>query len=127
MVSSLLLTAMYMFSGIEKFTKLQKVASGLRKRTFPSVPLPYFVVALTFSSTMLVVTSIIINVAAAKVATLRASPRLARWAKYACYYLIGFTVLATLIYHYPPTGATYYPFISNVTAVGGLLLLSGSF
>jgi hypothetical protein len=35
--------------------------------------------------------------------------------------LAMFTVLATYIYHFPPIGMTFYPFISNVSAVGGLL------
>ena len=38
--------------------------------------------------------------------------------------LAGFTVLATLVYHFPPLGRTYYPFISNVTTLGALLLLA---
>ena len=32
-----------------------------------------------------------------------------------------FTVWATYIYHFPPFGMTFYPFISNTSAVGGLL------
>ena len=41
-----------------------------------------------------------------------------------CYLLAIFTVLATLLCHFPPYGMTYYPFISNVTALGGLLCLA---
>ena len=36
--------------------------------------------------------------------------------------LILFTILATLIYHFPPFGRQYYPFMSNLTTVGGLFL-----
>ena len=35
-----------------------------------------------------------------------------------------FTVLATYFFHFPPTGQHYYAFMSNVTTVGGLSLLS---
>jgi len=38
--------------------------------------------------------------------------------------LVVFTVLATLIYHFPPVGALYYPFISNLTTIGALLLVA---
>jgi uncharacterized membrane protein YphA (DoxX/SURF4 family) len=38
--------------------------------------------------------------------------------------LVVFTVLATLIYHFPPVGAQYYPFISNLTTIGALLLVA---
>jgi uncharacterized membrane protein YphA (DoxX/SURF4 family) len=40
--------------------------------------------------------------------------------------LIGFTVLATIIYH-PPNFSNYMksiPFLSNITTIGGLLLLA---
>ena len=37
--------------------------------------------------------------------------------------LIVFTVLATLLYHFPPTGYQYYPFMSNLTTIGGLMLI----
>lgn len=40
------------------------------------------------------------------------------------YSLALFTILATLLCHFPPVGFTYYPFISNVTTLGGLLCLA---
>ena len=43
---------------------------------------------------------------------------------FSCLILVGFTVLATLVVHFPPFGKTYYAFIGNVTTCGGLLLLS---
>lgn len=48
--------------------------------------------------------------------------------KYGCVSLIIFTMIVTLIFHFPPnTPGKYYPFISNVNTVGGLMLLSNSF
>lgn len=38
-----------------------------------------------------------------------------------------FTVLATLIYHFPPSGGQYYPFMKNLTATGSLMLISTFF
>ena len=38
--------------------------------------------------------------------------------------LFSFTVLATLLYHFPPTGSAYYPFMSNMATIGGLLCLA---
>ena len=38
-----------------------------------------------------------------------------------------FTILATLIYHFPPVGSEYYSFMKNLTATGSLLLLSTLF
>ena len=118
-VPSALLTVMYLSSGLEKFTKLGEVAEGLRKRTFGG-PLWLFVAVLAVSCSLLVLTSGVIMYASI-------ARKLRKWAQASALYLVAFTVLATLIYHWPPTGKTYYPFISNVTACGGLLLLSQSF
>ena len=117
--SSALLTAMYFFSGLEKLGKLEKVAVGLRERTFEA-PVRFFVGALVISSFMLVLTSSTIVYSSV-------SGKLRTWARASALYLVAFTVLATILYHWPPTGKTYYPFISNVTACGGLLLLSNQF
>ena len=35
-----------------------------------------------------------------------------------------FTVEATYFFHFPPTGQHYYAFMSNITTIGGLSLLS---
>ena len=48
-------------------------------------------------------------------------------ANYSCLGLGIFTILATLIYPFPPNGSQYYPFIKNVTATGALFLLSTLF
>ena len=45
------------------------------------------------------------------------------YAKYSGILLIIFTILATLLFHFPPTGSDYYAFMSNVTTIGGLGLL----
>tara|TARA_Y100001970_G_C13999716_1_gene732688 strand:+ start:325 stop:675 length:351 start_codon:yes stop_codon:yes gene_type:complete len=45
------------------------------------------------------------------------------YAKYSGIILIIFTILATLLFHVPPTGPDYYAFMSNVTTIGGLGLL----
>ena len=38
-----------------------------------------------------------------------------------------FTILATLIYHFPPVGGEYYAFMKNLTATGALFLLTTFF
>ena len=52
------------------------------------------------------------------------------FSEYAYYSSIGlaiFTILATLIYHFPPNGSQYYTFMKNLTATGSLMLLSTHF
>lgn len=48
-------------------------------------------------------------------------------ARLTCFALAIFTVLATLLYHWPPVGADYYHTLKNTTAIGALLLLSEVF
>ena len=50
--------------------------------------------------------------------------------EYAYYSSIGlafFTVLATLIYHFPSSKSQYHAFMKNLTATGSLMLLSTFF
>lgn len=49
-----------------------------------------------------------------------------KYAHWAVSSLVGFTLLATIIYH-PPNFSNYMksiPFLSNITTIGGLLLLA---
>jgi uncharacterized membrane protein YphA (DoxX/SURF4 family) len=48
-------------------------------------------------------------------------------ARYSSYSLALFTILATYLYHFPPLKNQYYPFMSNLTAIGGLILLGEYF
>lgn len=129
-VPSVLLTIMYALSGLEKFTKLEKVAEGLAKRTFGATfPVWVYVLVLVVSSSMLILASGTVVYAAftgtgTGTGTGTDTVAIKKWGSYAALYLAAFTVAATLVYHWPPTGKTYYPFISNVTAIGGLLLLA---
>jgi len=49
------------------------------------------------------------------------------YAYYSSIALAIFTILATLIYHFPPNGSEYYPFMKNLTATGALFILSMQF
>ena len=47
-----------------------------------------------------------------------------KYAKYMCYALAGFTLLATLLYHMPVDSNQKNHLLKNVSIIGGLLLLS---
>jgi hypothetical protein len=51
------------------------------------------------------------------------NPKLYTYTKLSILGLIIFTILATLLYQYPPFGENYYSFMSNLSTLGGLLLL----
>jgi len=54
-------------------------------------------------------------------------PNLRLYAKLSVLGLILFTIMATLLYHFPPSGSNYYSFMSNLSTVGGLMLLYAFF
>lgn len=116
---SILTTVMFFLSGAQKVRNIDKVATGLQKR-FPikSLPFNFFrasivgVILLQILAPVLIVYSIAFDASYRKLASI------------ASVALAIFTVLATLLYHFPPKGKEYYPFISNVTTTGGLLLLA---
>jgi uncharacterized membrane protein YphA (DoxX/SURF4 family) len=116
---SILTTVMFFLSGAQKVRNIDKVATGLQKR-FPikSLPFNFFrasivgVILLQIFAPVLIVYSIAFDASYRKLASI------------ASVALAIFTVLATLLYHFPPKGKEYYPFISNVTTTGGLLLLA---
>ena len=118
LVSSLM-TLMFFISGIQKVFKIDKVTTGLQNR-FPIKTLPFnffrfsivCVILLQILAPVVIVYSVAFDASYRKIASLAAVA------------LAIFTVLATLLYHFPPKGKEYYPFISNVTTTGGLLLLA---
>lgn len=46
------------------------------------------------------------------------------YAKLSVNLLILFTIVATMIFHYPPVDKDYYSFMSNLSTIGGLMLVS---
>lgn len=116
LIISILLTLMYFLSGIDKISNISTVSKGLNKK------LPFLTYNLAYLAIILVILLEIIAPIIIVHSTYTNTNK--QWAYYSTIALIIFTILATLLYHFPPFGSTYYPFISNVTVMGGLLLLS---
>ncbi len=51
------------------------------------------------------------------------SKKYKNYAKISVNLLILFTIIATLLFHYPPVGKDYYSFMSNLSTIGGLMLV----
>jgi uncharacterized membrane protein YphA (DoxX/SURF4 family) len=116
---AVLITFMYFISGIDKISAFAPVSQGLAKK----LQLQNWL----FLAQILIVLVILLEIIAPLVIVaneLYPDLNIQRWAKMACWALAGFTVLATLLYHMPPSGEHYRAFLSNMTAVGALLLLS---
>ena len=120
---SVIVTTMFFVAGIDKIMHFEKVVGGFKKR-FP-VELP------DLFNRLAICIAIIIEIVAPLVLVYAAydfdNPKTRKYGVYAAMALVIFTITATLIYHFPPFGATYYPFMSNLTTVGGLLLVSWVF
>ena len=122
LAATTILNSMFILSGVDKVMHFGKVVNGLMSRTHMlSKPL----------SRAMILSAIIIELCAPTIvlkACLTADRTWDKWAAYSSLALILFTVLATLIYHFPPfTSAKYYPFMSNLSAVGGLSLMYSVF
>jgi len=118
-----ILTAMFFISGLDKFTNIGKVAQGLQQRVpdiLSTAPPVFFTLAILTTAVLEVVAPLIMVYSAWTGEERRA-------ASLSAIALSIFTVLATLLYHFPPFGKVYYPFVSNMTTIGGLLLASGVF
>jgi uncharacterized membrane protein YphA (DoxX/SURF4 family) len=103
-------------SGFEKIKDFMKVVKGFMNKT--ALPLPL--------AKIIIIGAIILEIAAPFIIALysyNANPKLYTYTKLSILGLIVFTILATLIYHFPPVGSNYYSFMSNLSTLGGLLLL----
>lgn len=117
------LTSMFFISGFDKLIHFEKAVYGLGTRLSAQFPKLLLRVMIVCALAIEIVSPLLIFRASLK-------PNYSNdaLAAHATLSLIIFTVLATLIYHFPPfTSAKYYPFISNLSAIGGLLLMWGMF
>lgn len=94
-----LLTVMFFISGIDKFSNVSKVAVGLQKRLSNQFPFSFLTLVIFAAATLETIAPSIMIYSAytGKKRDLATLSALA---------LVGFTILATLIYHWPPTGKT---------------------
>lgn len=119
-VYAFLITFMFLLSGYYKVVGFDKTVNNFMKNT--NFNLTTSKLAIIGAALLQLTCSVIIMYEAYfETGTYR------KHAYYACYALAFFTVLATLIYHFPPSGMKYYAFISNVTTFGALLLLANQF
>ena len=116
-----LILLMYFLSGINKSMNFSETVKGFENMFFlKNMPTIFYdfailgVVLLEILAPIVIMFSLYTNT----------------YTDYAYYSSIGlafFTILATLIYHFPTKGGQYYAFMKNLTATGSLMLLSTFF
>lgn len=112
-----LITLMYFVSGLKKSINFNNVVLGFKKKIYINMPTYIYFIIILF---------VIILEILAPLFIIKASLNYnyKQFGLYSAYALVIFTILATLIYHFPPFGNTYYPFISNITSIGALLYIN---
>jgi len=116
LISTIYITLLFFLSGFHKITDFTQVVKGFMNKT--SIPLMF--------SKIIIGGVILLEIVAPFIISLYSynhNPILYTYTKMSLLGLILFTILATLIYHFPPFGSNYYAFMSNVSTLGGLLLL----
>lgn len=115
-IASLFITLLFFLSGFNKIKDFNQVTKGFVNKT--KIPL--------FLSKIVILGVILLEIIAPLIITLYSynlNKSLYLYSKLSLIALIIFTILATLIYHFPPIGSNYYSFMSNLSTIGGLILL----
>jgi uncharacterized membrane protein YphA (DoxX/SURF4 family) len=115
-ISSVFITLLFFLSGFNKIKGFISTAKGLSNRT-------NFPLAL---AKIVIVCVIILEIVAPFIISLYAythTPFLRGYARLSIIGLIIFTILATILYHFPPQGKNLYSCMSNLSTIGGLMLL----
>jgi uncharacterized membrane protein YphA (DoxX/SURF4 family) len=120
-----ILNFMFFVSGWDKLLHFDKVVTGLSNRLGVIWMMPFIVYKfLVFCGLAIeIICPVVIFYSA-----LQRNKENDRRGFYASLLLIIFTIIATLFYHFPPTNSSkYYPFMSNLSLVGGLGLMTAVF
>lgn len=116
LISTIYITLLFFISGFHKITDFIQVVKGFMNKT----KLPFTL------SKIIIIGVILLEIVAPLIISVysyNANPLLYTYTKLSLIGLIIFTILATLIYHFPPFDKNYYSFMSNLSTLGGLLLL----
>ncbi len=116
-IYSFIILLMYILAGISKAKDITGTANYLKSKVNLGFPDSIFtlsiilVIILQLVGTSLILYSTVTN-------------KYRKEAILTTYALVGFTILATLIFHPPNDESQFYYFIKNVSITGGLLLLA---
>lgn len=115
-ISSIFITLLFFLSGFNKIKGFVSTAKGLSNRT-------NFPLAL---AKIVIVGVILLEIFAPFIISVYAYTHNSLLKGYAILSVLGliiFTILATILYHFPPQGQNLYSCMSNLSTIGGLMLL----
>ena len=119
-----LITLTFFLSGFDKIINFKNVSFGLKnklaEKLFLNLPLYFSYFSIFLVILLEILAPIIMNYS-------YYFKKHFKYAKYSSYALILFVIMATYLYHFPPFKGQYYPFMSNLALIGGLIILSNYF
>ena len=121
LISALLINLLYYASAYGKINNLTGTAKGL-KNIFWIKGLPLWFFQFTIMCVI-----ILLIVAPSFIILASINKKYNLHAKLSCYALIAFTILATLLYHFPTDPSQRISFMKNLSIIGGFLVLSTKF
>lgn len=115
LIPAILLTFIFFVAGIGKISNFKATALGMKKMTnLKFVPTIFF--------NLLIFCAILIEIAVPLIIIGNIFNYVNKSiTKYAILLLIFFTIIATLIYHFPTNPGQKNPFMKNVAIIGGLI------
>lgn len=116
LIATIYITLLFFISGFHKIKDFTNVVKGFMNKT--ALPLPLAKIIIGCVIVLEIVAPFIISLY-----SYNSNPQLYTYAKLCILALIVFIILATFLYHFPPFGSNYYSFMSNLSTLGGLLLL----
>ena len=118
MLGSFMLLLIYFIAGLNKIPNITNVSKGLQtKIKFPIILCKIcilFVIILEIFAPLIIMYSLLYG-------------NYNKISYIATMFLVIFTIVATLMYHFPTQPNQYYFFIKNISIIGGLILLSNYF
>jgi hypothetical protein len=111
-----LVTLLFLLSGIKKTKNITGAAKYLQSKVKVNVDFSLYKLA--------IVGVIIVQILCPLIILYHIhSKKYKQYAKISVNLLILFSIIATLLFHYPPVGKDYNSFMSNLSTIGGLMLI----
>lgn len=116
-IYSFLILLIFILSGYSKIMNINGSASYLQKNVNINLPFNIYILAILLVIFLQIAGSSVILYSSI-------TNKINKLAYYSCIGLAIFTIMATLIFHMPPTGDNYYTVLRNISITGALLLLA---
>jgi uncharacterized membrane protein YphA (DoxX/SURF4 family) len=111
-----LITLLFLLSGFKKTQNLTGTVKYLQSKVKMNIDLNLYKLAIISVIVLQILCPLIILYHIC-------TKKYQKYAKISVNLLILFTILVTFIFHYPPVGKDYYSFMSNLSTIGGLMLV----